>query len=112
MKAPRFWRIADAADLAWRRWEDEYVFHHALANDTHRLSGPAGSVLTEENLQQLLSHRVEFIHVSVVDERSDEEIAVEAATAARSVMEIFADADLSQPTMAALFDQVLMYRSA
>ena len=47
MKAPRFWRIADAADLAWRRWEDEYVFHHALANDTHRLSGPAGSVLTQ-----------------------------------------------------------------
>ena len=47
MKAPRFWRIADAADLAWRRWEDEYVFHHALANDTHRLSGPAGIVLTQ-----------------------------------------------------------------
>lgn len=47
MKPPRFWRIADGADLAWRRWEDEYVFHHALANDTHRLSEPAGSVLTQ-----------------------------------------------------------------
>ncbi len=47
MKPPRFWRIADGADLAWRRWEDEYVFHHALANDTHRLSGPAGIVLTQ-----------------------------------------------------------------
>ena len=84
----------------------------AVKDSFQRALLPAGSVLTEENLQQLLSHRVEFIHVSVVDERSDEEIAVEAATAARSVMEIFADADLNQPTMAALFNQVLLYRSA
>lgn len=42
---PRFWRIADHADLAWRHWEGEYVFHHALANDTHRLSAAAGELL-------------------------------------------------------------------
>lgn len=42
---PRFWRIADQAGLAWRHWDGEYVFHHALSNDTHRLSQSAGVVL-------------------------------------------------------------------
>ncbi len=42
---PRYWRIADHADLIWRHWDGEYVFHHALANDTHRLSEVAGLVL-------------------------------------------------------------------
>jgi hypothetical protein len=46
MSAPlRFWRIADHASLAWRHWDGEYVFHHALSNDTHRLSDAAGEVL-------------------------------------------------------------------
>jgi hypothetical protein len=45
--APRRWRIADHADLAWRHWDGEYVFHHALANDTHRLSDAAGRVLLQ-----------------------------------------------------------------
>ena len=46
MSAPlRFWRIADHAALAWRHWDGEYVFHHALANDTHRLSDAAGILL-------------------------------------------------------------------
>ncbi|PIV89501.1 MAG: hypothetical protein COW48_00185 [Hydrogenophilales bacterium CG17_big_fil_post_rev_8_21_14_2_50_63_12] len=42
---PRLWRIADQAGLAWRHWDGEYVFHHALANDTHRLAEAAGIVL-------------------------------------------------------------------
>lgn len=42
---PRFWRIAEQADLTWRHWDGEYVFHHALSNDTHRLSEAAGVVL-------------------------------------------------------------------
>lgn len=41
----RLWRIADKSDLAWRHWDGEYVFHHALSNDTHRLSDLAGEVL-------------------------------------------------------------------
>jgi hypothetical protein len=46
MSAPlRFWRIADHASLAWRHWDGEYVFHHALSNDTHRLAEAAGVVL-------------------------------------------------------------------
>lgn len=48
---PRLWRIADHAGLVWRHWDGEYVFHHALANDTHRLSEAAGLVLL-----QLLEH--------------------------------------------------------
>lgn len=36
--------VADSAP-AWRRWDDEYVVHHLLANDTYRLSEAAGSVL-------------------------------------------------------------------
>ncbi len=46
MSAPlRHWRIADKSALAWRHWDNEYVFHHALSNDTHRLSEAAGTVL-------------------------------------------------------------------
>ncbi len=46
MSAPlRRWRPADQADLLWRQWDGEYVFHHALSNDTHRLSEAAGVVL-------------------------------------------------------------------
>ncbi len=46
MSAPlRCWRPADQADLLWRCWDGEYVFHHALSNDTHRLSEVAGIVL-------------------------------------------------------------------
>ena len=45
--ASRRWRIAEHADLAWRHWDGEFVFHHALANDTHRLSDAAGRVLLQ-----------------------------------------------------------------
>ncbi len=46
MSAPlRRWRAADQADLIWHQWDGEYVFHHALSNDTHRLSETAGIVL-------------------------------------------------------------------
>lgn len=41
----RRWRIADRAEPAWRHWDGEFVFHHALNNDTHRLSEAAGLVL-------------------------------------------------------------------
>lgn len=39
------WSLADGASPALRRWDDEFVAHHALSNDTHRLSGTAGRVL-------------------------------------------------------------------
>lgn len=73
---------------------------------------PAGHTLTSDNLRQLGVHRAEFVFVAEPDTRSDEQVAVDAAQAAQSVMNIFAGADLSDPTMSALFNQVLAYRSA
>ena len=77
-----------------------------------RYSLPAGHVLTEDNLRQLKAHQAEFVFIAIPDTRSDEQVAVDAALAARRTMEIFAGADLSDPTMAYLFDYVLAYRSA
>ena len=77
-----------------------------------RFSLPAGHTLTEDNLRQLAAHRAEFIFIAEPDRRSDQEVAVDAAGAAHRVMDIFASADLSDPVMAALFDQVVGYRSA
>jgi hypothetical protein len=76
-----------------------------------RLSLPGGHTLTEDNLHQLAAHHAEFIFVAEPDTRSDEAVAVDAAQAAHRVMEIFSGADLSNPTMAALFDQIVNYRS-
>jgi hypothetical protein len=39
------WRIVREASPALRRWGDEYVVHHALSNDTYRLSLTAGHIL-------------------------------------------------------------------
>lgn len=35
----------DGASLVCRRWDDECVVHHALSNDTHRLTSWAGQLL-------------------------------------------------------------------
>ncbi len=43
--ARRQWRIPEHANLVWRHWDGEYVFHHALSNDTHRLSEIAGQIV-------------------------------------------------------------------
>ena len=40
------WQIARHAAPAVRNWGDEYVVHHALSNDTYRLSSTAGRILT------------------------------------------------------------------
>ena len=77
-----------------------------------RFSLPARLKLDRNHLHQLVAHRAEFIFVSEPDARSDEQVAVDAALAARRTMEIFSDADLTDPCMAALFDQVLAFRSA
>lgn len=84
----------------------------AVKDNYQRTLLPAHSVLTAENIQQLQAHEVEFICVTFADSRSPEEIAAHAAATAHAVMEVFGSADLSQPATAALFNQVLMYRSA
>lgn len=43
----RRWRLVDYAEPIWRSWDGEYVIHHALSNDTHRLSDAAGEVLAQ-----------------------------------------------------------------
>ena len=39
------WGVPDSASLAWRQWDDEYVFHHALSNNTHRLAELPGAIM-------------------------------------------------------------------
>jgi hypothetical protein len=90
----------------------DMVLAESVKDGYQRSLLPSGSTLTAENIQQLQAHTVEFICVSFEDKRTPEEIAVHSAETARSVMNIFASADLSNPVMAALFNQVLMYRSA
>jgi hypothetical protein len=81
--------------------------------DSYQLSLlPSGATLTQENMQQLLAHHVEFVCVALPDERSAESMEVDRASAARQVLEIFDGADLTEPNIAALFNCVLMYRSA
>ena len=83
-----------------------------LRNGILRFSLPVGHALTRDNLHQLTAHAAEFIYVAEVDGRSDEQVAEDAANDAHRALEIFSGADLSDPTMAAFFDQVLGYRSA
>jgi len=44
--SPRTWRVPPEADPRHRAWEDEDVFFHSGAGDTHRLSAPAALVLS------------------------------------------------------------------
>ena len=39
------WRILEHANLKWFQWDDEYVFHHTLSNDTHRLAELPGQLV-------------------------------------------------------------------
>ncbi len=73
---------------------------------------PGGATLTEENLQQLAAHHVDYVCVTYEETRTDEAIAIDAAATARRVLTIFEQADFSDPVTAALFNQVLTYRSA
>lgn len=39
------WRVSELASPAIVRWGDEYIVHHALSNDTYRLSFDGGRAL-------------------------------------------------------------------
>gem|GEM_PF-1499085 len=45
--ADRLWSVTRGADLTVRQWGDECLVHHALSNNTHRLSAWAAEVLFE-----------------------------------------------------------------
>lgn len=85
---------------------------NAVRGGSMSFSLPAGHALTDENLHQLVAHHVEFIFVLMPDTRSDEQVAIDAAMAARRIIKIFESADFSDANTATLFDQVLCYRSA
>jgi hypothetical protein len=41
----REWRVPGNAELVWRQWDDEYVIHHLLSNDTYRLTELPGALI-------------------------------------------------------------------
>ena len=77
-----------------------------------RFELPQGQVLTDDNLNQMNAHRTEFIFVSLPDTRSDEQVAIDTAQTAHRMIEVFAGADLSNPDLCALFDQVVVYKNS
>ena len=85
---------------------------NVMVGDYLLVSLPSGHTLSPDDLQQLIIHRVEFIFINEPDTRSDQQVAVDAASAAHRTMQIFSDADLSDPTVATIFNQVIVYRSA
>ena len=85
---------------------------NAVSGGSMSFSLPSGHALTEENLHQLLVHHVEYVFVLKPDTRTDEQVAIDAAMAARRIIKIFDGADFSDANTATLFDQVLTYRSA
>lgn len=85
---------------------------NAVRGGSVLFSLPEGHTLTEENVQQLQRHQVEFIYIEEPDTRSDAQVALDAATVAGRVLQIFHGADLTDPVTVALFDQVLSFRSS
>jgi hypothetical protein len=73
---------------------------------------PSGAVITDENLRQMQAHQVEFVCIAVADDRSAQAIAEETELARKRLERVFIHADRRAPHVDALFDQLLMYRSA
>jgi hypothetical protein len=73
---------------------------------------PNGAVLTDENLHQMLAHQVEFVCIAEPDVRSADEVSRDLAAAQKQLEVVFERADLHDPLTKALFDQLLIYRSA
>ena len=73
---------------------------------------PKNATLTEENVHQLRAHHIDFVGVFEPETRTPEQIALDAQEATLRVQAIFEKADLTDPFMAAFFNQVLMYRSS
>ena len=71
-----------------------------------------GHLLTPDNVSQLNAHHAEFICIDQPDDRSDEQIALDTEQAAHRVQEIFKDCNMDDPTLLALFDQVMAYRNS
>jgi hypothetical protein len=73
---------------------------------------PAQLALTDEHLHQLEVWHAEFICIAVPDERTDEQVANDSTATTRRVLELFEQTDPHDPLMAALLNQILLYRSS
>jgi hypothetical protein len=73
---------------------------------------PSGAVLTDENLNQMLAHQVEFLCIAEPDTRSADEVSNDLATTLKQLEIVFERANLLDPLTKALFEQLLIYRSA
>lgn len=75
----RHWRVPAHASLVWHCWDTEYVFHHALSNNTHRLSEIPGQLVVylattgEHSARDLAQH-------FLLDETDTEEVLTELAS--------------------------------
>lgn len=72
---------------------------------------PAGHALTETNLRQIALRQVEFVCIAEADGRGEAEREVAVAAEAARLAQVFAQADLSDPTLAGLHAAILAYRS-
>lgn len=88
------------------------VLNEAVSDRFNRVFLPVGTVLDKERIAQLDTHSIRFVCVVSPDLRLAEDIAVDAAAACHRVLEIFDYADLTDSTMAQLFNQILTYRCA
>lgn len=73
-----------------------------LAKDFH---------LNALSIDQLVAHGAEYIAVIEPDVHTEEQVMLENDAAIQRVQEIFSGADISNPTTAELFRQILRYRS-
>jgi len=72
---------------------------------------PAGHVLTDSNLQQIVRRHGEFACIAEDDPRSDEVREAEQVHRQERLDTIFSRADRSKPAVAGLYAAVLAYRS-
>ena len=73
---------------------------------------PSGHSLTPDNVDQLHARHAEFVCIDQPDERSDAQIAFDTEQAVHRVQEVFKGCNLEDPTLLALFDQVMAYRTS
>jgi hypothetical protein len=103
------------------RFRQEYISSHLAApgmvlgapttGGAMAFSLPPGHALTEDNVLQLERHKLEFIVISVPDSRTEDQVAEDRAQTSDRLRTTFAGANLSDPYIASLFEQVLEFRS-
>lgn len=71
-----------------------------------------GHALTANCINQLVVHGAEHISISEPDIRTADQIAFDHSAALLRVQSIFHGADLDDPTTAALYNQVKIYRGS